>query len=62
MKKADVVNYFGNEVKVAKALGITKGAVNQWSDRIPLARAYQIEKITKGALKVDGDPLFKQAS
>lgn len=52
MKKAEVIEYFGGVVKTAKALGITKGAVSQWGEQIPMLRAYQIERITSGRLKV----------
>lgn len=53
MKKAEVVSFFGNQTKVAKALGITHVAVSKWGDDIPQLRAYQIERITKGALKAE---------
>lgn len=53
MKKADVVAHFGNQTKVANALGISHVAVSKWGDDIPLLRAYQIERITNGALKAE---------
>lgn len=53
MNKADVVAYFGNQTKVAEALGISHVAVSRWKDEIPLLRAYQIEELTKGKLKVE---------
>lgn len=53
MKTKDVIEYFGSQVAVARALKIGKSAVNQWGKTVPLLRAYQVEKITNGALKVD---------
>lgn len=54
MKKAAVIKHFGSQGKIARALGITKGAVSQWDDDlIPQAAAQQIEVITCGKLRVD---------
>ena len=52
MKKSEVIEYFGNVDKTAMALGITKGAVSQWSETIPMRRAYEVERISNGKLKV----------
>lgn len=61
MLKADAVQHFGGVIKLADALGLTKGAVSQWGDTVPLLRAYQIERITNGALKAE-EPELKEAS
>lgn len=61
MKKVDAVEYFGNESKLARALGITKGAVNQWGEIIPELRAVKLDAITKKKLKYEPYTL-KQAS
>ena len=61
MKKVDAVAYFGNESKLARALGITKGAVNQWGEIIPELRAVKLDTITKRKLKYEPYTL-KQAS
>ena len=53
MKKQDAINYFGNIKKLAEALSISSPSVSQWGDQIPLLRAFQLEKITQGKLKVD---------
>lgn len=53
MKKIDVVKHFGTQQAVADALGIEQAAVSQWGEKIPQLRAYQIERITNGALKVE---------
>lgn len=59
MRKEDAIEFFGSKIKLAKALGIAPSAVTQWPDVIPIRRAYEIEKISKGKLKA---PEFKQAS
>lgn len=63
MLKEDAVKYFGNSKKLAEALNVTKGSVSQWGDEIPELRAYQIERITGGKLKVKNPPEeYKKAS
>lgn len=47
---AKVISYFGGIPKLAAVLGIGRQAIYQW-DKIPLARAFQIELITKGHFK-----------
>ncbi|MGB0662808.1 MAG: Cro/CI family transcriptional regulator [Pontibacterium sp.] len=56
MKKSTVIEYFGSQYRLAKALTdagfpISQPAVSSWPDEIPEKRAYQLERITKGALK-----------
>lgn len=51
MKKA--LKYFGTQAKIAEALKISQAAVAQWGDKVPPLRQYQIERITKGELRVD---------
>jgi DNA-binding transcriptional regulator YdaS (Cro superfamily) len=54
MRLSDAVSYFGTQQKLANAIGIKQGAISSWKkERIPLARALQIEKITHGKLKAD---------
>lgn len=53
MKKQDAIKHFGSQSELARALGINKQAVHQWPDDIPIGRAYQIEVITNGKLKVE---------
>lgn len=53
MKKSDVVAHFGNEVETAKALEVTKQAVNGWGEIVPRGIAYETQVITGGALVVD---------
>jgi hypothetical protein len=53
MKKADVVKFFGSETNVAMTLGISKQAVNGWTEIIPEGAAYKLQVLTAGKLKVD---------
>ncbi|MCH4294201.1 Cro/CI family transcriptional regulator [Shewanella sp. 3B26] len=51
MKKSAAIAHFGSESNLAKALGITRAAVNQWPDDVPRLRAFELEKLTEGKLK-----------
>lgn len=54
MQKSAVLAFFDdNQSAVARALGITRASVNAWDDLIPELRAYRLERVTKGKLKVD---------
>ncbi|WNS38294.1 Cro/CI family transcriptional regulator [Enterobacter chuandaensis] len=53
MRKSDVINFFGGVCKTAEALGIKHPSVSEWPEIIPEGRAYQLENITRGKLKVD---------
>lgn len=52
MKKALVINHFGSVSALAEALGINTAAIYQWGDDVPRLRAYEIERITNGELRV----------
>jgi len=53
MLKSVAIAHFGSRVALAKALGVTKGAVSLWGQVIPEGSAYKLESLTKGALRVD---------
>jgi hypothetical protein len=53
MTKNEAIKYFGSSVALARALGITRGAVTNWGDRIPIVRQYQIQVLTDGSLLAD---------
>jgi DNA-binding transcriptional regulator YdaS (Cro superfamily) len=61
MRLQDAVSYFGSQNKLAAALGMSQGSMSSWDkDRIPLARALQVEKLTRGKIRVDmGKYMFK---
>lgn len=50
MKTDQAVRHFGSVTALARALGISHQAVCQWGDDVPELRAYQIERLTDGAL------------
>lgn len=54
MKKNDAIRHFGGIVKLAEALSIRPQAISQWTETVPLGRAYQLQILTKGKLKVSG--------
>ncbi|TBR42181.1 hypothetical protein CBF23_007810 [Marinomonas agarivorans] len=53
MKKTEVLRYFGTQVKLANALGISQASISNWGDIIPEKQALRLEKVTQGALKYD---------
>ena len=56
MLKSQVIAHFDDSpVAVARALGITRSAVNQWGDRVPLDKALRLQALTCGVLSVDMD-------
>jgi len=42
MKKQDAIKLAGSAIKLAKILGITKGAVSHWGEDIPRGREYEL--------------------
>lgn len=61
MRTEQAVNHYGTQAGLARALGITKQAIQFWGELVPEGRAYQLQHITKGKLKVEAKPM-KQAS
>lgn len=53
MNKSEVLRHFGGVGAVAHALGVKSSAVSQWGELVPARRAYEIERITGGVLKVN---------
>lgn len=51
MKTKDVISFFQTPSNAARALGITRQAVNSWGKYPPLGRQFQIELLTGGKLK-----------
>ncbi|WP_081946978.1 Cro/CI family transcriptional regulator [Candidatus Francisella endociliophora] len=54
MNIQEVLNYFGNQNKLALALGVTRAAVGRWvkDGEIPPKRQIQIQRLTKSKIKV----------
>lgn len=54
MLKADAMAHFDNSpVAVARAINLTRSAVNQWKRVVPLDKALRLQAATNGALRVD---------
>ena len=53
MTTKEAAAYYGNQLAIARALGIWPTAVSQWGKRPPLLRQFQIQVLTEGALKAD---------
>lgn len=61
MYKKDVIDHFGTQRAVAKALGISDAAVSQWKEVIPEKDAYRLEAVTAGVLKYQESAYRKAA-
>jgi DNA-binding transcriptional regulator YdaS (Cro superfamily) len=61
MKFNQVLKYFGTQVDVAAAVGVTQPTVSNWKSRgkIPHLQQLRIEHVTEGKLKADADILGK---
>jgi DNA-binding transcriptional regulator YdaS (Cro superfamily) len=55
MSPQQVLEHFGTQAEIARALGCRQPSVAEWfaEGRVPEGRQYQIELATKGALKAD---------
>lgn len=56
MKKEIVIQHFGSVTELSKHLNVTTQSISQWGDNVPQRRAFEIERITNGALKADFTP------
>lgn len=45
MKTATAIALAGSAAKLALLLGITKSAVSQWGDTVPVMRLYQLKVV-----------------
>ena len=64
MNKEAAIAHFGGALKLSKALGLSPAAISQWGETVPVRRAYELERVTNGALKVNhsNEPELKKAS
>lgn len=53
MRTKDVLQHFQTSHAAAKAIGITRQAIEQWGEAVPEGTAYKIQVITGGLLQVD---------
>ena len=61
MEIIEAVKFFGNNTKLALALGVGVNTVSNWKARggkVPLHYQWQIELGTKGKLKADSPPFL----
>lgn len=47
MRKSDAVEYFGNQSRVARALGYSHSTIAEWPEVVPLEPAFLLREITK---------------
>lgn len=62
MRKQEVLDYFGGPAATGKFLKISHVAVVNWPDPIPKGRAYELQTLTEGKLKVDPALYEKQVA
>jgi len=55
MYKTEAVKYYGNQNKLAAALGVSDTAVSNWSAVIPEKQAFRLARITNSQLSYDPD-------
>lgn len=53
MRTSDVIEHFGSQAAVARALKIKPPSVAGWGDVVPPFRQLQIEALTGGRLRAD---------
>lgn len=52
MLKKDAINFFGTQYGLAKALHLSRQAVHQWGDVVPIDKAIKIQDLSRGKVKV----------
>ena len=55
MRTQDAVDFYGNKAEVARALNIRRQAVVQWGELVPIARAFQLQVLSRGRLRAEPD-------
>jgi len=63
MTPQDLLNFFGTQSEIARALGCAQSSVSEWFDngQIPEGRQYQTELATNGQLRASKPANRKQA-
>mgnify|MGYP002818255997 CR=1 FL=1 len=67
MKKSDVIQHFGSQAEIANAMTIagypiSQPAVSKWPELVPPLRAFQLERMTSGALVAEESSSPQQAA
>jgi len=42
-----IVQHFGTKAELARAVGVTRGAVHHWGEKVPPHKAIVIERVTR---------------
>jgi DNA-binding transcriptional regulator YiaG len=55
MNIQDLIDHFGSQAAIAKALGTSAQVVSAWKvkNRVPIGRQYEIQLLTAGKLRAD---------
>ncbi len=53
MKTQEAIDHYGGIKKLADALGIWPQVIYTWGESPPMARQYELEVKTQGAIKAD---------
>lgn len=62
VKTKRAIEHYGGVARLAEVLSISRAAIYQWGDEVPEGRAFQLELLTGGALKVADDSPSQQAA
>jgi len=60
MLKETALKHFGGAAEIARAIGRSPQAINEWPDIVPEGMAYKLQVITGGKLQVDPS-LYRKA-
>ena len=55
MKTETAITHFGTKAALARALQIRPPSIHSWGALVPLGRAYELQTLTGGTLKVERD-------
>lgn len=61
MRTEQAIQFYGSKAALARALNIRQPSIYSWGDLVPLGRAYELQDLTQGALKVDRSLYQKQS-
>ena len=53
MTKQSAIDFFGSAAELARVLGVSKAAISQWGEQVPMRRQFEIEHVSGGALRAD---------
>jgi hypothetical protein len=61
MKPSDIIRHYGTQVEAAAALDVAQSTISGWvtSGRVPALRQMQVQRLTRGRLKVDAPAMAR---